>query len=210
MNRLSVRLLFVAKISTTYLTLLLFAGCASSLPQLPTQTPAAVQVGETYLIGPLDVLEIFVWDTKNTSTTVPVRPDGRISFPLVGDIQAMGLTPTELAENIEVALKPYVQDPVVTVVVSNFGDAIGQTIRVVGEAQHPAAVPYRAGMTVLDVMVAVGGLSQYAAGNRAVLVRGKAEKIYSLRLNDLLENGDISANAPVVPGDIVMVPQSLF
>jgi polysaccharide export outer membrane protein len=189
---------------------LLVAGCTASLPPPPAAVAPLAGPSDTYRIGPLDTLEIFVWDTKNTSTSVPVRPDGRISFPLVGDIQAMGQTPTELAQAIQAALKPYVQEPVVTVVVSNFGDTAGQTIRVVGEAQHPAAVPYRAGMTVLDVMVGVGGLTPYAAGNRAVLVRGKTGTIYGLRLADLLDGGDLAANAPVSPGDVVLIPQSLI
>lgn len=186
----------------------LLAGCARTLPPPPTLAPGSQAPSETYLIGPLDTLEIFVWDTKSTSTRVPVRPDGRISFPLAGDLQAAGLTPTELAKDIEQALKPFIQDPIVTVVVASFGDTTGQTIRVVGEAQRPAAVPFRAGMTLLDVMVAVGGLTPYAAGNRAVLVRGKAEATYRLHLGDLLHGGDIGANAPVEPGDIVMIPQS--
>jgi polysaccharide biosynthesis/export protein len=189
---------------------LLLGACASSLPRPPEIAPMANQPTETYRIGPLDTLEIFVWDTKNTSTTVPVRPDGRISFPLVGDVQAMGRTPSELAKTIQTALAPYIVEPLVTVVVSGFGDTAGQTIRVVGEAQRAAAIPYRAGMTVLDVMVAVGGLTQYAAGNRAVLVRGQSETAYALRLSDLLDGGDISANAPVLPGDVVLIPQSLI
>jgi|tagenome__1003787_1003787.scaffolds.fasta_scaffold20847674_2 polysaccharide export outer membrane protein len=189
-------------------TAMLLAGCARTLPPPPVLAPESQAPSETYLIGPLDTLEIFVWDTKSTSTRVPVRPDGRISFPLAGDLQAAGLTPTDLAKNVEQALKPFVQEPIVTVVVDSFGDTGGQTIRVVGEAQHPAAVPYRAGMTVLDVMVAVGGLTPYAAGNRAVLVRGRSAATYGLHLGDLLHRGDIAANAPVEPGDIVMIPQS--
>jgi len=186
---------------------LLVAGCTSSLPP-PPAAALADEPSATYQIGPLDTLQIFVWDTKNTSTTVPVRPDGRISFPLAGDVQAMGRTPTELASAIQASLQPYVQDPVVTVVVATFGDSSGQTIRVVGEVQRPTALPYRAGMSVLDVMVSVGGLTPYAAGNRAVLVRGRTGTTYGLRLGDLLQGGDMSANAPVSPGDVVLIPQS--
>lgn len=189
---------------------LVLAGCAAALPPPPAVATATEQPNETYRIGPLDTLEIFVWDTKNSSTTVPVRPDGRISFPLVGDVEAMGRTPGELARTIEAALEPFVIAPLVTVVVSTFGDTVGQTIRVVGEVQRPAAIPYRAGMTVLDVVVAAGGLTQFAAGNRAVLVRGDQDEIYGLRLGDLLDRGDIGANAPVLPGDVVLIPQSLI
>jgi polysaccharide export outer membrane protein len=187
---------------------LLLAGCGRSLPPPPPATSAADQANDAYRIGPLDTLDIFVWGARDLSTKIPVRPDGRVSLPLVEDIQAAGRTPAELARAIEAALQPYVQDALVTVIVSSFGDTAGQTIRVVGEAQRPSAIPYRAGMTVLDVMVAAGGLTPYAAGNQAVLVRGKSRDIYGLRLGDLLNGGDIGANAPVAPGDIVLIPQS--
>jgi polysaccharide biosynthesis/export protein len=185
------------------------AACAPTPPPPPMTTHEQGQA-ETYRIGSLDRLEIFVWGADSLSAKVPVRPDGKISVPLAEDIQAVGRTPAELAQAIEGALQPYVQNPLVTVIVASFGDTAGQTIRVVGEAQKPAAIPYRAGMTVLDVMVAAGGLSPYAAGNRAVLVRGKDQAVYGLRLGDLLNGGDISADAPVLPGDVVMIPQTAF
>lgn len=187
---------------------LLLAGCGGSLPPPPAATSAADQASDAYRIGPLDTLDVFVWGARDLSTKIPVRPDGRVSLPLVEDMQAAGRTPAELARAIEAALKPYVQDALVTVIVSGFGDTAGQTIRVVGEAQRPAAIPYRAGMTVLDVMVAAGGLTPYAAGNQAVLVRGKSKDIYGLRLGDLLNGGDVGADAPVAPGDVVLIPQS--
>ena len=187
----------------------LLGACAPTLPPPPAASPDAAEA-ETYRIGPLDNLQVFVWGAESLSATVPVRPDGKISVPLAEDIEAVDRTPGELADTIEAALQPYVQNPLVTVIVTGFGDTAGQTIRVVGEAQKPAAVPYRAGMTVLDVIVAAGGLSPYAAGNRAVLVRGKSQAVYGLRLGDLLNGGDISADAPVLPGDVIMIPQTAF
>lgn len=189
--------------------LLLVTACAQALPSPPPGTVDAAQV-ETYRIGPLDNLDVFVWGADNLSAKVPVRPDGKISVPLAPDIQAVGRTPSEVAAAIEEALRPYVQNPLVTVIVAGFGDTAGQTIRVVGEVQKPAAVPYRAGMTVLDVMVAAGGLGAYAAGNRAILVRGQGTEVYGLRLGDLINGGDIGANAPVLPGDVIMIPQTAF
>jgi polysaccharide export outer membrane protein len=203
-----------ARRASLFLALIaLLSGCGSSLPPPPGQADeAAVVPSDVYVIGPLDSLEIFVWQVPELSRTVPVRPDGRISLPLVQDLEAAGRTPSELADAIEAAISDYVQEPIVSVIVASFGAAAGQTIRVVGEAQRPAAIPYRAGMTVLDVMVAVGGLSQYAAGNQAILIRGQGEdeQLYGLRLADLLQGGDLSANAPVRPGDVLMIPQTLL
>jgi polysaccharide export outer membrane protein len=190
-------------------TLLFCAACATAQPPPPPTTVDPAQA-DTYRIGPLDNLDVFVWGADNLSSKVPVRPDGKISVPLAPDVQAVGRTPSEVAAAIEEALQPYVQNPLVTVIVAGFGDTAGQTIRVVGEVQRPAAVPYRAGMTVLDVMVAAGGLGAYAAGNRAVLVRGQGTEVYGLRLDDLINGGVISANAPVLPGDVIMIPQTAF
>lgn len=163
-----------------------------------------------YRIGPLDTLQIFVWRSPDLTTSVPVRPDGRISTPLIEDLEAAGKTPTQLARDIEQKLSTFVQDPVVTVIVGGFNGPFDQQVRVVGEAAQPQAIPYRANMTVLDVMIAVRGLNEFAAGNRAVLVRGSGpnQQSYRLRLDDLLRDGDISANAPVMPGDVIIVPQS--
>lgn len=189
--------------------LLLMVACAPAAPPPPPATVDPAQA-DTYRIGPLDNLDVFVWGAENLSAKIPVRPDGKISVPLAPDIQAVGRTPSEVAAAIEEALRPYVQNPLVTVIVAGFGDTAGQTIRVVGEVQKPAAVPYRAGMTVLDVMVAAGGLGPYAAGNRSVLVRGQGSEVYGLRLGDLINGGDIAANAPVLPGDVIMIPQTAF
>ena len=165
-----------------------------------------------YLIGPGDSLSIFVWRNPDLSTSVPVRPDGRITIPLVEDLQASGKTPTQLARDIEKALAKYVKDPLVTVMVTGFVGPYSQQIRVVGEAAKPQALPYRDRMTLLDVMIAVGGLTEFAAGNRARLIRivdGK-QQVMELRLDDLLKDGDISANIPMLPGDTLIIPESWF
>ncbi len=169
-------------------------------------------VSPDYLIGPLDQLEVFVWRAPELSTKITVRPDGRISTPLVEDMVAAGKTPTRLAKDLEAALSQYVKTPQVSVIVSNFTSTFDQQVRVLGEAQKPIALPYQAGMTVLDVMVAVGGLTEFAAGNKSVLIRGKGEErqSYRLRLDDLLRKGNISANVPVLPGDVILIPESMF
>ena len=143
---------------------------------------------------------------------MPVRPDGRISLPLIEDLQAANKTPTELARDVEKVLAEFVQNPVVTVIVTNFVGPFDQQVRVVGEASTPQAIPYREKMTVLDVMIAVGGLTEFAAGNRAVIVRssGKKKNSYRVRLDDLLKDGDVSANVDVLPGDVLIIPQSWF
>jgi polysaccharide export outer membrane protein len=164
-----------------------------------------------YVIGPLDQVQIFVAGAPELSITVPVPPDGWISTPLVSDIQAAGKTPTELARDLETALRPYVLDPDVSVIVQRFADTSAYTVRVMGAVNSATTVPYRPNMTVLDAMVAAGGLSEFAAGNRAVLIRGReGEEVYQLRLEDLLDEADLSANAPVLPGDIIMVPEGLL
>jgi polysaccharide export outer membrane protein len=188
----------------------IMAGCApggDAPPMASAQAKAA-----DYLIGPGDSLQIFVWRNPDLSTTVPVRPDGRISIPLVEDIESAGKTPTELARDIEQKLKKFVTDPVVTVIVSNFVGPFSQQIRVVGEASEPKAVPYRQNMTTLDAMIATGGLTPYAAGNRATLVRttNGHQESYHVRLGDLLKDGDMSANVQLQPGDVIIIPQSYF
>ncbi|PQA89003.1 polysaccharide export protein [Marinicaulis flavus] len=180
------------------------------LQAAPSTASDAAQTAPDYLIGPLDQLEIFVWRAPELSTNVTVRPDGRISTPLVEDMVAAGKTPSALANDLEGVLREYVRTPEVTVIVSNFSSTYDQQVRVLGEAQKPIALPYQAGMTVLDVMVSVGGLTEFAAGNRAVLIRGQGEdrQSYRLRLNDLLRKGNISANVPVLPGDVILIPES--
>ena len=165
-----------------------------------------------YLVGPGDSLSIFVWRNPELSISLPVRPDGKISTPLVEDVQAAGKTPTRLARDLEDALKKFIQDPIVTVIATGFIGPFDQQIRVVGEASEPAAIPYRENMTLLDVMIAVGGLTDFASGNRAVLVRGYGDqrKSYRVRLDDLLKDGDVTANVQVLPGDVLIVPESWF
>jgi polysaccharide biosynthesis/export protein len=189
------------------------AACADRDPPAPANVQIQQPVTPDYRIGPLDTIQIFVWQSPEFSVTVPVRPDGRISTPLIEDLEATGKTPTQLARDIEEKLKVYVQDPLVTVIVSGFAGPFDQQVRVVGEAIQPRAIPYRANMTMLDVMIEVGGLTEFASGNRAVLARGGTggnQTTFNVRLDDLLRDGDIRANVPVLPGDVVIIPQSWF
>jgi polysaccharide export outer membrane protein len=174
--------------------------------------PSAAPTGDyRYLIGPLDTLNIIVWRNPELSLSVPVRPDGNISTPLVEDLRAVGRNPTELARDIEKALSKYTRDPVVTVVVTAFQGAVTEQIRIVGEATRPQAIAYRQNMTLLDVMIQVGGLTDFADGNAAVLIRGREKGAsYGVRLRDLIKRGDISANVDVSPGDVLIIPQSWF
>ena len=183
-------------------------ACASS--QYPPAPRSAASSDYRYVIGPLDTLNIVVWRNPELSGTVSVRPDGRISTPLVQDIPALGRNPAELASDLEKILSKYIRDPVVTVIVTNFAGS-NEQIRIIGEAAKPQAVPYRQNMTVLDVIILAGGLTDFADGNRAVLVRGAEKgKQYNVRLADLVRRGDISANVEVQPGDVLIIPQSWF
>ena len=185
------------------------AGCASSnLPPAPAK--AAVPT-YTYQIGPGDSLNINVWRHPELSTTVPVRPDGKFSTPLVEDIVALGKTPADLAREIEGRLAKYVREPSVTVSVASFVGNASEQVRVVGQAAKPAAINYKQGMTLLDVMILVGGITDNAAGNRATLIRqSENNKQYNVRLRDLLKGGDVSANVEVLPGDVILIPESYF
>ena len=202
------------------------AGCGGSRT---TETPAEYaawlktqnagkpdqpKVDDEYVIGAGDSLSVFVWRNNDLSEGgVEVRPDGRISVPLIDEINAAGKTPPQLANDIQERLKKYVQDPLVTVIVRSFVGPLNRQIRVIGEATDPAAIPYRDGMTILDLMIATKGLTKYAAGNRAVIVRhgpdGKEHNI-SVHLDDLIKNGDISQNMEMRPGDTLIIPQSWF
>jgi polysaccharide export outer membrane protein len=170
--------------------------------------------GETpqYIIGPLDSLSVFVWRNPELSTGAVVRPDGRVTLPLVEDLEAAGRTPVQLARDIEAALGEYILDPIVTVSVGGFVGPFSEQIRIVGEASRPMAIPYRADMTMLDVMIQVGGLTDFADGNETTLVRAVdgEQQQYRVRLDDLLQDGDISANVAVLPGDVIIVPESWF
>lgn len=186
-------------------------GCASLGGGYPAAPARAETPDHRYKIGPLDTLSIVVWRNPELSSQVTVRPDGRISTPLVEDVLAAGKNPVDLSREIEQLLARVIRDPVVTVVVNGFQGAFGEQIRIVGEAARPQSVPFRQNMTILDVMIAAGGLTDFADGNGAVLVRGSEKgKQYSVRLKDLLKRGDISANVDVKPGDIIIVPQSWF
>jgi len=215
-NHRSMKLTFGALFSALLLTAL--AGC-SSFPDAPTAFPAGgitSAADDTYLIGATDQLNIAVWRQPELSGQAIVRPDGKISVPLINDMPAAGRTPTELGAAIAAALQEFVQEPKVTVIVTNFVGPFDRQIRVLGEAARPQAIAFRHNMTVLDVMIQVGGLTEFVSGNRAVLTRTGAagadapRQRYRLRLYDLLNNGDSGANAYVMPGDVIVIPQSYF
>lgn len=186
-------------------------GLLSACGSAPPAPVSAATPQYRYLIGPLDAVNIIVWRNPELSTTVPVRPDGRISTPLVEDLPALGRSPSDLARDVEKALAKFIRDPVVTVLVTSFQGPYSEQIRIIGEAARPQAISYRQNMTLLDVMIQVGGLTDFADGNSALLVRGTEKgKQYSVRLKDLIKRGDISANVDVKPGDVIIIPQSWF
>ncbi len=185
-------------------------------PQASVADARGTSAGTTapnYRFGPGETVQIFVWRSPELSTTVPIRPDGRFSMPLIEDLTAAGKTPTELARDIEDKLRAYVQDPIVTVIarVDGPGDP-RQQIKVLGQAVNPSSLPYRSGMTVLDVIISVGGLTEFADGNSAVLVRreGLDKTSYRIRLDDLVRKGDIAADRPLLPGDTIIIPESFI
>ncbi len=190
----------------------LTVGCSTprfgSLPEATYELRSATK----YKIGPGDSVQIFVWRYPEVSTTVPVRPDGYISAPLLEDIPASGKTPTELARDLEEALSVYLRDPLVTVIVQGFQGVFPEQIRVLGQATNPRSLRYIDGMTLLDLMIQVGGTTQFAAGNRAVLMRFEEgeKKKYTVRLDDLIDDADMSANVDMQPGDILIIPESWF
>lgn len=191
------------------------AGCAWWLDELPAAPPLEEEKElqlTNYRIGSDDSLSIFVWRNPELSTSIPVRPDGKITTPLIEDLQAVGKTPTELARDVEKALGNYIQDPIVTVIVQNFVGLQQDRVRVVGEALRPQALPYRSTMTLIDVMIAVGGTTDFAAGNRASLTRrvDGVEHQFRLRIDDLLKNGDLTANVRIEPGDVIVIPEAWF
>lgn len=195
----------------TWVAVLVGVGAAHAQEPADAFQPQSGSTGDQYRIGPGDTLQVFVWRNPELSTTVPVRPDGKISTPLVENMTAVGKTPSQLARDMEVVLGEYVRSPkvniIVTVPVSTFSQ-----VKVVGQVKQPQALAYREGMRVLDVVLAAGGLAEFAAGNRAKIVRsegGKAREI-RVRLGDLLNRGDIEQNLLVKPGDVLVVPQSVF
>ncbi len=188
-------------------SVLLIAACASSYPP----APSAAASDYNYKIGPGDNLSIIVWRNPELSMIVPVRPDGKISAPLIDDLNAMDKSPTALSRDIEKELGKFIRDPIVTVVVTGFVGPYSEQIRVVGEAARPQTLPYKQKMTALDVMIAVGGMTEFADGNRATILRTSENNVqYSVRLRDLVKRGDVSANVDMKPGDILIIPQSWF
>jgi polysaccharide export outer membrane protein len=186
-----------------------FLGGCKSYPSL---SPDEKYLAHDYLIGPGDNVDIIVWRNPEVSMAVPVRPDGKITTPLVEDLPASGKTSTQLARDIEEALSKYIQQPVVTVVVTEFVGPYTEQIRVIGEATKPQALPYREEMTLMDVLIEVGGITDFAAGNQARIIRridGEQQQ-FSVRLDDLIRDGDISANVPMRQGDVLVIPESFF
>ncbi len=206
-------------IAASSVTALAASGCASGVKSAPELPPASfVQQeegpGEEYIIGPLDQLTIFVWRNPELGAKVQVRPDGRITTPLITDLPAVGKTPTQLGDDIKLRLSEFINDPIVSVIVNDFAGTYSQQVRIVGATEKPASLSFRANMTLLDVMIAVGGLSEYAAANKARLIRydratGK-QKEYAIRIGDLLKRGDSSANVRLHPGDVIIIPESFF
>ncbi|HEX9835833.1 MAG TPA: XrtA/PEP-CTERM system exopolysaccharide export protein [Alphaproteobacteria bacterium] len=165
-----------------------------------------------YRIGPLDNLNIFVWRNPDLSISVPVRPDGRISVPLIEDLEVTGKTPTQAARDIEKQLGVFIQDPIVTVIVTGFVGPFQDQVRVIGEATRPQALPYRDAMSLLDVMIIVGGVTDFAAGNRATITRvvNGEQRQFRVRIDDLIRDGDITANVKILPGDVLVIPEAWF
>ena len=188
---------------------LILGGCAQYHPELSAREAVPTH---DYLIGPGDSVNIIVWRNQEVSMSVPVRPDGKITTPLVEDLPASGKTSSQLARDIEKALAKYIQDPIVTVVVTGFVGPYSEQIRVIGQAAKPQALPYRDNMTLVDVLIAVGGLTPFADGNAASIIRsvgGKQEQ-FKVLLTNLINNGDMSANVAMRPGDVLVIPESFF
>jgi len=193
--------------------LLVLTGCSSQMKVAETTVPPPqTKLEAEYLIGPGDNLQVFVWRNPELSSTVPVRPDGKITTPLVEDVVASGKTSSQLAREMEQRLALYVKNPVVTVSVTQFVGRFSEQIRVVGEAAKPQALSFRENMTLLDVLIDVGGLTEFASGNKAKVIRVKdgRQMQIDVRLDDLVKQGDITANIGMAPGDILIIPESWF
>lgn len=207
-NSLFVRVASVFRLSLLGILGAVLVGCASTNPPAPT---VAASSEYNYVVGPGDVVNIVVWRNPELSMSVPVRPDGKITAPLVEDLPAMGKDATTLARDIETALAKYIREPVVTVVVTSFVGPYSEQIRVVGEAAKPQTIPYKQKMTLLDVMIIVGGITDFADGNATTLLRNaEGGKQYNIRVKDLIKRGDVSANVEVKPGDVLIIPRSWF
>lgn len=213
MNRFRSLVHFVSLLIVSLGSVAILGGCAAAEPSLVSTDTVDVQpVMKDYLIGAGDTLSVNVWRNPEVSANVTVRPDGKITTPLVQDLQASGKTPSQLANDIKGVLAKFIQEPVVTVTVTGFVGMYSQQVRVIGQAAKPQALPYREGMSLMDVVIAVGGMTEFASGNRANIVRnvdGKQVKM-PVRLKDLIKDGDLSANMPMRPGDILVIPESFF
>lgn len=204
-GRRMLRGLFLA---ITCVGLVACAGFGSSYPPAPA---SAATADYNYIVGPGDALNIIVWRNPELSMSVPVRPDGKVTTPLVDELVAQGKTSSEIARDVEKALGKYVRDPIVTVIVTTFVGPYSEQIRVVGEAAKPQFLPYKQKMTLLDVMIAVGGLTDFADGNAASILRAaEGDKRYAVRIKDLIKRGDLSANVEMKPGDVLVIPQGWF
>lgn len=189
----------------------LFLNACAFGPKYPPAPATTTVESYDYLVGPGDQVNLIVWRNPELSGAVPVRPDGKMTTPLVEDLPASGKTPSQLARDSEKALAKYIQDPVVTVIVTGFVGPFSEQIRVIGQAARPQALPYREKMTLMDVMIAVGGITEFAAGNKASILRtAEGNQQYSVRLEDLLRDGDLSANVEMRPGDVLVIPESFF
>ncbi len=211
MNKLLTKPSLWLTMLSALLTTMIFSGCSTTPGMLDTNN-LVQPVPHDYLIGPGDTVNVVVWRNPEVSLVIPVRPDGKITTPLVEDIVASGKTSTQLARDIEKALAKFIQQPVVTVIVTAFSGPFDEQIRVIGQALKPQSMPYREGMSLMDVMITVGGITDFASGNKANIIRtvnGKRQTL-NVRLNDLIKEGDISANVPVQPGDVLVIPQSFF
>jgi polysaccharide export outer membrane protein len=193
-------------------TLLLGACTSEPKGELIDLTQAKELTDYHYLVGPGDTVNIFVWGLPSVSGSVPVRPDGRISMPLIDELFASGKTAKELTAEVEKELAKYIKDPFVTVMPGGFVGRYDQQVRVIGEASEPLAIPYRQDMTLLDLLIAAGGLTEFAAGNKAVIIRYKDGKPYTgrVRIDDLIQDGDITANVAMRPGDVLIIPEAWF
>jgi len=191
--------------------IILLSSCATT-PAPELTDSSANNVASEYKIGPGDNLEIFVWRNPEISRTVTVRPDGKISTPLVEDMVAAGKSPTELARDMEVVLAKYVKSPTVNIIVGQFNGQFSEQIRVVGEATEPRAISYRENISLLDVMIEVGGITEFAAGNKAKIIRKQEGKSGSIpvRIDDLINKGDMRQNIRMLPGDVIIIPESFF
>lgn len=195
---------------TAFIAIML-SGCATQ--GTPSDMSAPDRTGNSeYVIGAGDQLQIYVRNNDDLSVTIPVRPDGKISVPMLRDVEAAGLTPSELADDLEAGLSEFIREPTVTVIVTSFVGTYSNMVRIIGQAVQPQSIPFRDGMTVLDAVIQVGGLTRFAAGNRAKLIRGTASnnRTFSLRLDDLLNDGDIRHNHALRPGDILVIPEAMF